>query len=142
MRESDPSSSRAATAGGGGGRGGGGAGGAPPPGRGGGRGRGGAPRRHHRADEGGDEPLLLARGAPTVIARDRVAGARVARTAGAGVIVLDDGFQNPSLGKDLSILVIDGRRGIGNGQVFPAGPLRAPLAAQFDRAQAVLMIGG
>jgi tetraacyldisaccharide 4'-kinase len=55
--------------------------------------------------------------------------------------VLDDGFQNPSLVKDLSILVIDARRGIGNGQVFPAGPLRAPLAAQFDRAQAVLMIG-
>jgi tetraacyldisaccharide 4'-kinase len=55
--------------------------------------------------------------------------------------VLDDGFQNPSLAKDLSILVIDGRRGIGNGRVFPAGPLRAPLAAQFDRAQAVLIIG-
>jgi tetraacyldisaccharide 4'-kinase len=97
--------------------------------------------QHHRADDVGDEPLLLARGAPTVVARDRVAGARVARTAGAGVIVLDDGFQNPSLGKDLSILVIDGRRGIGNGRVFPAGPLRAPLAAQFDRAQEVLMIG-
>jgi tetraacyldisaccharide 4'-kinase len=97
--------------------------------------------QHHRADDVGDEPLLLARGAPTVIARDRVAGARVARSAGAGVIVLDDGFQNPSLAKDLSILVIDGRRGIGNGRVFPAGPLRAPLAAQFDRAQAVLMIG-
>ncbi|HEV2956681.1 MAG TPA: tetraacyldisaccharide 4'-kinase, partial [Xanthobacteraceae bacterium] len=97
--------------------------------------------QHHRADDVGDEPLLLARGAPTVIARDRVAGARVARSAGAGVIVLDDGFQNPSLAKDLSILVIDGRRGIGNGRVFPAGPLRAPLAAQFDRAQAVLIIG-
>jgi tetraacyldisaccharide 4'-kinase len=97
--------------------------------------------QHHRADDVGDEPLLLARGAPTVIARDRVAGARVALSAGASVIVLDDGFQNPSLAKDLSILVIDRRRGIGNGQVFPAGPLRAPLAAQFDRAQAVLMIG-
>jgi tetraacyldisaccharide 4'-kinase len=97
--------------------------------------------QHHRADDVGDEPPLLARGAPTVIARDRVAGARVARSAGATVIVLDDGFQNPSLAKDLSILVIDARRGIGNGQVFPAGPLRAPLAAQLERAQAVLMIG-
>jgi tetraacyldisaccharide 4'-kinase len=97
--------------------------------------------QHHRADDVGDEPLLLARGAPTVIARDRVAGARIARTAGASVIVLDDGFQNPALAKDLAILVIDGRRGIGNGEVFPAGPLRAPLAAQFHRAQAVLIIG-
>jgi tetraacyldisaccharide 4'-kinase len=96
---------------------------------------------HHRADDVGDEPLLLARGAPTVIARDRVAGARVARAAGASVIVLDDGFQNPALAKDLSILVIDGRRGTGNGRVFPAGPLRAPLAAQFERAHAVLIIG-
>ena len=95
----------------------------------------------HSAVQVGDEPLLLARVAPTVIARDRVAGARVARTAGASVIVLDDGFQNPSLVKDLSVLVIDARRGVGNGQVFPAGPLRAPLAAQFDRAQAVLIIG-
>ena len=97
--------------------------------------------RHHRGDDVGDEPLLLARNAPTIIARDRVAGARLARTAGASVIVLDDGFQNPSLAKDLSILVIDARRGIGNGQVFPAGPLRAPLAAQFERAEMVLMIG-
>jgi tetraacyldisaccharide 4'-kinase len=97
--------------------------------------------QHHRADDVGDEPLLLARSAPTVIAHDRAAGARVARTAGASVIVLDDGFQNPSLVKDVSILVVDARRGIGNGQVFPAGPLRAPLAAQLDRAQALLIVG-
>jgi tetraacyldisaccharide 4'-kinase len=97
--------------------------------------------RHHRSDDVGDEPLLLARCAPTIIAHDRVAGARSARTAAVDVIVLDDGFQNPSLAKDLSILVVDAGRGVGNGQVFPAGPLRAPLTAQLDRAQAVLIIG-
>ena len=96
--------------------------------------------RHHRADDVGDEPLLLAHCAPTIVARDRVAGARFARGAGASAIVLDDGFQNPSLAKDLSILAVDARRAIGNGLVFPAGPLRAPLTAQVDRAQALLTI--
>jgi tetraacyldisaccharide 4'-kinase len=95
----------------------------------------------HSAADVGDEPLLLARIAPTVVAKDRVAGAALARSAGATAIVMDDGFQNPSLIKDLSILVIDGGRGIGNGCVFPAGPLRAPLGAQLDRAHAVLVIG-
>jgi tetraacyldisaccharide 4'-kinase len=97
--------------------------------------------RIHRARKVGDEALLLARVAPTIVARDRVAGANAARLSGADVIVMDDGFQNPSLKKDLSILVIDGRRGIGNGCVFPAGPLRAPFADQLSHAQAVLVIG-
>src|SRR4029077_18558227 len=93
------------------------------------------------ATQVGGEALLLARVASTVVARDRIAGARLAKDNGASIIVMDDGFQNPSLAKDLSILVIDGARGIGNARVLPAGPLRAPLDAQLDRAHAMLIVG-
>jgi len=95
----------------------------------------------HAARDVGDEPLLLARVAPTVVSRDRPAGALHAQKGGAGVIIMDDGFQNPSLNKQLSVLMIDGRRGIGNGCVFPAGPLRAPLDIQLPRAQAMIVVG-
>jgi tetraacyldisaccharide 4'-kinase len=95
----------------------------------------------HSAADVGDEPLLLARLAPTIVARDRLAGAEAARRGGANVIVMDDGFQNPALAKDLAILVVDGRRGIGNGRVIPGGPLRAPLEPQMTRAQALLVVG-
>ena len=94
-----------------------------------------------RAADVGDEPLLLARLAPTIVARDRVAGARFARSAGASVIVMDDGFQNPSLAKDLAILLVDGARGIGNGRIIPAGPLRAPLEIQIAHAKAIVVVG-
>jgi tetraacyldisaccharide 4'-kinase len=89
----------------------------------------------------GDEPLLIARSAAVIVSRDRVAGADAARKAGASVIVMDDGFQNPSLRKDVALIVIDSNRGVGNGRVFPAGPLRAPLAAQLDRTDVIIVSG-
>jgi tetraacyldisaccharide 4'-kinase len=89
----------------------------------------------------GDEALLLAHAAPTMVARERVAGAQAAQAAGATAIVMDDGLQNASLAKDCTIAVIDARRGIGNARVFPAGPLRAPLAAQLKRTDALLLVG-
>jgi tetraacyldisaccharide 4'-kinase len=95
----------------------------------------------HSAAEVGDEPLLLARLAPTIVSPDRVAGAEMARAAGASVIVMDDGFQNSSLSKNLSIVVIDGTRGLGNGRVIPAGPMRAPLPVQMRSAHALLILG-
>jgi tetraacyldisaccharide 4'-kinase len=95
----------------------------------------------HGAADVGDEPLLLARLAPAIVARDRVAGAQAAKLAGASVVVMDDGFQNPALQKDLAVLLVDGRRGIGNGRIIPAGPLRAPLEAQIARAHALMVVG-
>jgi tetraacyldisaccharide 4'-kinase len=95
----------------------------------------------HGYREVGDEALLLGRVAPTWIARDRAAGAKAAAAAGAAVLVLDDGFQNPSLQQDLKVVVIDGIYGFGNGYVLPAGPLREPAASGLARADAVVVMG-
>ncbi|MHB8886967.1 MAG: tetraacyldisaccharide 4'-kinase [Methylovirgula sp.] len=95
----------------------------------------------HRARDVGDEALLLARVAPTLVSADRVASARLAAEHGASVLVLDDGLQNPALEKDLKLVVVDAGAGIGNGLCLPAGPLRAPLSVQLDFASALVIVG-
>jgi tetraacyldisaccharide 4'-kinase len=98
------------------------------------------PARHDAADVG-DEALLLAKVAPTWVARDRAAGARAAVSAGAGLLVMDDGFQNAALVQDLSLIVIDGEVGLGNRRLLPAGPLRESVSAGLARASAVVLVG-
>ena len=96
--------------------------------------------RHNAADVG-DEPLMLSQSVPVVVSRDRADGVALAKSLAASVILMDDGFQNPAVTKDASLIVIDAMRGIGNAQVMPSGPLRAPLAAQIERTDALVVIG-
>jgi tetraacyldisaccharide 4'-kinase len=111
------------------------------------RGYGGATSGPHRVDAAdtaaavGDEALLLAAVAPTWVGVDRAASARAAIAAGAQILVMDDGLQNTSLRKDLSLLVVDGASGFGNRRVLPAGPLREPVAAAAARCQAAVLVG-
>jgi len=111
------------------------------------RGYGGSERgpalasRGHSAEVMGDEALLLARTAPTIVARDRAAGAKLAREKGATVLVMDDGHQNFSLHKTLSLVVADAETGFGNGFQIPAGPLREPVRRGLVRAAAVILVG-
>ncbi|UGY05409.1 tetraacyldisaccharide 4'-kinase [Bradyrhizobium quebecense] len=98
-------------------------------------------RDHHTAADVGDEPLMMAATLPVVVSRGRASGLPLARAQDASVILMDDGFQNPSVLKDTCLIVIDGTRGVGNGRVIPAGPLRAPLSPQLERTDALIVVG-
>lgn len=112
------------------------------------RGYGGAERgpllvdlKKHNAWDVGDEPLILAQHAPTIISADRVAGAKLAAAQSADVVIMDDGLQNPGIHKDLTIIVVNGEMGFGNGLMMPAGPLREPLSSGLAKADAFFLIG-
>lgn len=95
----------------------------------------------HSAWDVGDEALILAQHAPTIVSADRVAGAELAMRKGADVVIMDDGLQNPGIHKDLKLVVINGEMGFGNAHMMPAGPLREPLEGGIEKADGFLMIG-
>jgi len=95
----------------------------------------------HDASQVGDEALLLAASAPTWVGGNRALSARAAEAAGATCLILDDGLQNPTLAKDMSLIVVDGGFGFGNGRLLPAGPLREPIGRGLRRAAGLVLIG-
>jgi tetraacyldisaccharide 4'-kinase len=96
---------------------------------------------HDSAKATGDEPILLARHAPTAVTPDRAAGARLLAAEGCDFLIMDDGFQTARIRYDYAVLVVDARRGVGNGFVIPAGPLRAPLVEHVRRMDALVRMG-
>lgn len=94
----------------------------------------------HTSYHVGDEALMQSKYAPTIISRNRFLGATLAKDLGYDLIVMDDGFQNPKLKKDLSLIVIDGGFGFGNGLTFPSGPLREPIEKGTKRAHGAVII--
>jgi tetraacyldisaccharide 4'-kinase len=98
--------------------------------------------RAHSAAQVGDEPFFMATQVPiVVVARDRAAGGRFTLERKWSAVVMDDAHQNPSLVKDLSIVVVDGETGFGNGRLIPAGPLRERVADGLARTDLVITMG-
>jgi tetraacyldisaccharide 4'-kinase len=94
----------------------------------------------HSSDDVGDEALMHAHHGPTWIARTRADAAKLVMATDADVIVLDDGHQHPGIAKDLSLIVVDGAAGFGNGRVVPAGPLREYIDDGLARADAMVIM--
>ncbi len=96
---------------------------------------------NHTSWDTGDEALELAAQAPTIVSADRIEGTKLATEQGADLVIMDDGLQNPTIHKDVSLVVINGEMGFGNKKLFPAGPLREPLRKGLARADAFILIG-
>ncbi len=97
--------------------------------------------KKHTSFQVGDEALLLAKEALTIVSKNRKEGAKFAETLDIDILIMDDGFQNPSLYKDFTCLIFDGASGLGNASLFPAGPLRETLKSGLSLSNCALIIG-